>query len=110
MFNVKKLKVYRDNLLLIKRVRTALVETCKCTGNCIDLPKWDAFISHYDPDTDVDGNDNSNQHDQYVDCTAYSDSNDETQVMLKIGGAFISLAVLIVGIVLFRYAVQNKTV
>merc|ERR1711951_123543 len=51
-FNVKQLKIYRDNLSLIQRVRTTLAERCESTKTCIDLPKFDAFISHYIPKED----------------------------------------------------------
>ena len=52
-FNVKKLTIYRNNLSLIKRVRTTLAELCECTGNCMEMTEFDSFISHYDPDIDA---------------------------------------------------------
>eukprot|EP01084_Bolivina_argentea_P172446 298711_1 len=53
-YNLKKLKIYQDYLLLIKQVRLILAECCTNMQTCIDIARFDLFIKHY---TDfVEGN------------------------------------------------------
>eukprot|EP00485_Elphidium_margaritaceum_P020953 CAMPEP_0202715504 /NCGR_PEP_ID=MMETSP1385-20130828/90815_1 /ASSEMBLY_ACC=CAM_ASM_000861 /TAXON_ID=933848 /ORGANISM="Elphidium margaritaceum" /LENGTH=307 /DNA_ID=CAMNT_0049376785 /DNA_START=1 /DNA_END=921 /DNA_ORIENTATION=+ len=62
-YNVKQLKLYQDNLSLIQKVRETLAECCESTKKCIDLPKFDAFISHYTPEEEEEELDVSDDDD-----------------------------------------------
>ena len=45
-YNVKQLKVYKDNLLFLKRIGTELP---RCCSECaFDLHKFQQFVKHYD--------------------------------------------------------------
>lgn len=84
IFNVKKLKIYQENLTMIQRIRAKLAECCDSTETCVDLPKFDAFISHYTPRDEVgveeaevevegDSTDNADDIDDAVAKTAESE-------------------------------------
>lgn len=48
-FNVKKLKVYKDNLSFLGNLRETLSECCNSMKNCVDVEKFDRFVEHYTP-------------------------------------------------------------
>ena len=77
-FNVKQLKVYRDNLGLIENVRELLSQCCKSMETCIDLPKFDAFISHYRP-TDQGSHENEDEKDGRKEDEKENETEDEKE-------------------------------
>ena len=80
-FNVKKLQIYKDNMLLVRRAREILNETCTVTGKCEDLEKFDAFIAHYNSEDD-DKNENEKEKMDDASCEIDDSSCDTIDSMV----------------------------
>merc|ERR1712053_55625 len=69
--------IYKEGASTLKKVRTTLVEYCHCTEDCVefDIPRFDAFIAHYNPYGDEDSEAEglgADQDTKDIDCAVYS--------------------------------------